>query len=243
MRVEALAENDVVPLPLEPEENAGPLNEEALKGRIDKLRGQARSLGAVNPEVLQDYEELQARHEFLTSQMRDLRQTEGTLRQAIGELDAVTQERFQAAFQVVDREFRNYFASLFGGGSAKLMLSRSDEANAIEIYAQPPGKRVNNLSLLSGGERALTAMALLFALLETNPVPFCVLDEADAALDEANIIRFSQALCQLSRRTQFIVITHNRGTVEAADIIYGISMGEDNVSRVLSMRLNGRRGN
>jgi chromosome segregation protein len=141
----------------------------------------------------------------------------------------------------VGAEFRRYFTRLFGGGSAKLVLTQPGdvERTGVEIVAQPPGRRLQALALLSGGERALTAVALLFAVLSVRPLPFCVLDEVDAALDEANVGRFCDALRELSGRSQFIVITHNRGTMEASDCLYGIGMPAESVSQVVSLRLAG----
>jgi len=178
------------------------------------------------------------------------------LRELIGELDSAMQARFETTFRAVAAEFERSFIRLFGGGQAQLLLIRSNGSNngdsngdsngefhagvddlGVEILARPPGKRQQTLSLLSGGERTLTAAALLFAILKVNPSPFCVLDEVDAALDEANVGRFREALADLSQQTQFLLVTHNRGTIEAADTIYGVSMGEDGASRVLSLRL------
>jgi chromosome segregation protein len=159
------------------------------------------------------------------------------------------QMRFEATFRAVAAEFERSFTRLFGGGHAQLLLTRANgdngngeshesvEGMGVEILARPPGKRQQTLSLLSGGERTLTASALLFAILKVNPSPFCVLDEVDAALDEANVGRFREALADLSEQTQFLLVTHNRGTIEAADTIYGVSMGEDGASRVLSLRI------
>ncbi|MCH7699814.1 MAG: AAA family ATPase, partial [Chloroflexi bacterium] len=141
----------------------------------------------------------------------------------------------------VNTAFQRYFQTFFGGGQAELLLTRADEEDAlagVDIMAQPPRKRVKTLNMLSGGERSLTAMALLFALLDTNPSPICVLDEVDAALDETNVGRFNDALQELSERTQFIIITHNRRTLEMADTIYGVSMGEDSTSTLLSLRIS-----
>ena len=148
--------------------------------------------------------------------------------------------RFETTFKQVDEAFGKYFTSFFGGGSAKLLLSDPEDIaqSGVDIEATPPGKRISSLQLLSGGERALTAVALLFALLTVNPAPFCVLDEVDAALDEANVGRFVEALENLSEKTQFIVVTHNRRTIEVGDAIYGVSMGKDGVSQVLSLRLS-----
>ena len=150
---------------------------------------------------------------------------------------------FQATFEEVAARFRENFAELFGGGSAQIVLTDPDDVSTtgVEIIARPPGKRQQTLALLSGGERSLTAVALIFSLLEVSPPPFCILDEVDAMLDEANIKRFRRALEALIDRTQFIIITHNRGTIQAADTIYGVSMGDDSVSQVVSLRLEGER--
>ncbi|MGH2625383.1 MAG: AAA family ATPase, partial [Anaerolineales bacterium] len=209
------------------------------RSRIEDVRRQIRRLGPINEEAPEDFEESKERHEFLTTQLRDLADAEVQLREAIAELNEEIRTRFTTTFDAVNKSFSEYFTAFFGGGSASLSLT--DPANlaeaGIEIEAQPPGKRVRTLTLLSGGERSLTAVALLFALLTANPAPFCVLDEVDAALDEANVSRFTTALQKLAEKTQFIVVTHNRRTVEVADAIYGVSMGRDGVSKVLSLRL------
>lgn len=215
------------------------IDAEATRARIEELRRQIRRLGAINEEAPEDFEELKQRHEFLTTQLADLTEAADQLRTAIAQLNEEIRTRFTATFETVNRAFGSYFEAFFGGGQASLSLTDPDNlAEAgIEIEAQPPGKRIKSLSLLSGGERSLTAVALLFALLSANPAPFCVLDEVDAALDEANVGRFTAALRSLSEKTQFIVVTHNRRTIEVADAIYGVSMGRDGVSRVLSLRL------
>ncbi|MBI2305205.1 MAG: chromosome segregation protein SMC [Chloroflexi bacterium] len=214
---------------------------EALKATVDRLKARLRALGPVNLEALSDYEETHSRYQFLTSQVRDLREASKSLQGAIAELEGIIHHNFQTTFETVSHQFKSYFTHFFGGGTAKLVRIPPSNGNemGVELVAQPPGKRLQNLSLLSGGERALTAVAFLFAILEANPSPFCVLDEVDASLDETNSIRFSQALAKLCQRTQFIVITHNRNTMQVANTIYGVSMGEDNVSRVLSLRLEG----
>jgi len=150
---------------------------------------------------------------------------------------------FRETFEAVAQAFEENFTRLFNGGSARLELTDPDDPaqTGVDILARPPGKRLQSLALLSGGERALTAVALIFAILKVRPTPFCVLDEVDAMLDEANVARFRDLLTELSERTQFIVITHNRGTVEAADTVYGVSMGPDGVSQVLSLRLDGTK--
>jgi len=209
-----------------------------LKERIAELRGQLRSLGPVNAQAQVDYGENKERHDFLRGQMEDLREAETSLRAAISELEGLIKKRFQSTFKQVNKEFQSNFATFFGGGSAELVLTRAQDGGAgIEIVAQPPGKRLGSLAMMSGGERALTAAALLFALLQTHPSPICVLDEVDAMLDEANVSRFVDALRGLAQRTQFIIITHNRRTIEVADAIYGVAMGRDSTSNVLSLRL------
>jgi chromosome segregation protein len=212
---------------------------EATQRRIEEVRRQIRRLGPVNAAALEDYRESKERYDFLTSQLADLEEAEAQLRVAIAELGEEIRSRFEGAFTRVNAAFGDYFAAFFGGGSARLILvdPESPGDSGIEIEASPPGKRIKSLAMLSGGERSLTAVALLFALLTVNPAPFCVLDEVDAALDEANVGRFTASLKQLAERTQFIVITHNRRSVEVADAIYGVSMAGDGVSKVLSLRL------
>lgn len=218
---------------------AAALDLDATRRRIEEIRRQVRRLGPINEEAPEDYKESKQRHEFLTAQMRDLAEAEGQLRAAIAELNGEIRSRFSATFAKVDTAFGEYFAAFFGGGEAKLSLTGDGDVveAGIEIEAQPPGKRLRSLSLLSGGERSLTAVALLFALLTVNPAPFVVLDEVDAALDEANVGRFITSLGALSERTQFLIVTHNRKTVEVADAIYGVSMAKGGVSKVLSLRL------
>jgi len=178
--------------------------------------------------------------ETLEAQATDLRMAITRTRVLIGELDAMIADRFRTTFRALESAFAARFEQLFGGGFAKLSLTDPSDlgATGIDIVARPPGKKAQALAMLSGGERALTAVALLFAMLEVRPVPFCVLDEVDAALDEANIGRFADALRSLAHETQFIVITHNRGTIEAADALYGVTVGDDSVSRVISLRLD-----
>jgi len=224
---------------LPPIRGGSTINPVEVRDRIADLRAQIRGLGPVNEEAATEYEESRERFDFLTGQLGDLAQAEEQLNEAIGELETVIRERFRTTFKTVNREFERYFSAFFRGGTARLELGEADEYGlpGVEIVAQPPGKKLGSLALLSGGERSLTAVALLFALLQANPSPICVLDEVDAALDEANVGRFVEELRALSQRTQFIIITHNRRTIETADTIYGVSMGADNVSRVLSLRL------
>lgn len=212
---------------------------EGLEKEIRRLRNQLKYIGAVNPNAPQEYDELKARHAFLTEQAADAQHAIEKLNQAIAELDQIMREKFQATFKAVNVEFTKFFTILFDGGTARLELTNPDDITqtGIDVIARPPGKRSAHLAMLSGGERALTATALLFAILKVSPTPFCVLDEVDAALDEANVARFRDALRTLTAGTQFIVITHNRTTMESADAVYGITMGEDGVSQAISLRL------
>jgi chromosome segregation protein len=189
---------------------------------------------------VEEHEAVRQRLDTLDSQQRDLRSAIEKTRQLIGELNTMIADQFRTTFAALETAFDSRFQQLFGGGFARLSLTDPDDlaATGVEIVARPPGKKAQALGMLSGGERALTAVALLFAMLEVRPVPFCVLDEVDAALDEANVGRFSDALRSLADRTQFIVITHNRGTIEAADALYGVTVGDDSVSRVISLRLD-----
>jgi chromosome segregation protein len=216
------------------------LDVNALEQRISDLRRQIKAAGSVNPDAPAEYEETLARYTFLSTQAEDLREASKSLRAIIAELDEVMQREFDQTFKTVAQEFRRYFTLLFGGGTARLSLVDAEDPReaGVEIVARPPGKREQGLALLSGGERALTAVALLFAILTVNPTPFCMLDEVDATLDEPNARRFREALQGLVERTQFIIITHNRVTMEAANTLYGVSMGEDSVSRVLSLKMD-----
>ena len=208
--------------------------------RLGQLRRRFHELGATNPYAVEEYAELRQRLETLEAQGTDLRTAIARTRELIDELESMITDQFQTTFQALETAFAARFEQLFGGGFARLSLTDPTDlgSTGVEIVARPPGKKAQALAMLSGGERALTAVALLFAMLEVRPVPFCVLDEVDAALDEANIGRFAEALRSLADGTQFIVITHNRGTIEAADALYGVTVGDDSVSRVISLRLD-----
>jgi chromosome segregation protein len=212
-------------------------------GRLAYLRRRYHELGAANPFAVDEYAALRVRLEALEAQHTDLRTAIGQTRDLIDELNALIADQFQTTFRALETAFDAQFQQLFGGGFARLSLTDPTDLSAtgVEIVARPPGKKAQALAMLSGGERALTAVALLFAMLEVRPVPFCVLDEVDAALDEANVGRFSEALRGLAHQTQFIVITHNRGTIEIADALYGVTVGDDSVSRVISLRLEEAR--
>ncbi|HEU4752634.1 MAG TPA: hypothetical protein VFU47_05950, partial [Armatimonadota bacterium] len=210
------------------------------EAEINRLRRQIRSLGAVNPDAVEQYAETQERYDFLTSQRADLESAREQLEGAIAEIDQASKETFLAAFKQIAAAFDEMFKKLFGGGATELRLTDPSDVleTGIDIIVQPPGKKQQNLLLLSGGERALTAAAMLFALLKVKPSPFCVMDEVDAPLDESNVGRFASTLREFSEKTQFIVVTHNRNTVQAADVIYGVTMGRDSASQVLSLRLD-----
>jgi chromosome segregation protein len=227
----ALADRWAVDPPTEPAPSSG---------RLAQLRRRYHELGAANPYAVEEYAELKARLESLETQGDDLRSAISKTRELIAELDTMIATQFRTTFAALETAFERRFEQLFDGGFAKLSLTDPTDlgSTGVEIVARPPGKKPQALAMLSGGERALTAVALLFAMLEVRPVPFCVLDEVDAALDEANIGRFAEALRSLSDRTQFIVITHNRGTIESADALYGVTVGDDSVSRVISLRLD-----
>jgi chromosome segregation protein len=214
-----------------------------LNTEIKDLKARLRRLGAVNPGAPQEYQEVLQRYTFLQAQVADLQQSSTSLQQVIKELDDVMEKEFLSIFHAAAEQFTHYFEHLFGGGQAKLSLTdpENPSTTGVEIFARPPGKRPQSLALLSGGERALTATALLFALLKVKPMPFCMLDEVDAALDEANVGRFRDMLKELASKTQFIVISHNRNTIEAANTIYGITMTEEGVSKAISLQLKGNQ--
>ena len=219
---------------------APPTEEPPSPGRLTTLRRRYHELGAANPYAVEEYAEVRERLERLETQATDLRTAIVRTRTLIDELNTMIADQFRRTFAALETAFEARFRQLFGGGEARLSLTDPTDlaATGVEIVARPPGKKAQALAMLSGGERALTAVALLFAMLEVRPVPFCVLDEVDAALDEANIGRFADALRGLAHQTQFIVITHNRGTIEAADALYGVTVGDDSVSRVISLRLD-----
>ncbi|MBI0578463.1 chromosome segregation protein SMC [Neobacillus cucumis] len=212
--------------------------EEARK-RVKLIKLAIEELGNVNLGAIEEYERVSERYEFLNEQKNDLQEAKETLFQVIEEMDLEMKKRFEQTFEGIRNHFEPVFRALFGGGRADLRLTEPEDLlnTGVEIVAQPPGKKLQNLGLLSGGERALTAIALLFSILKVRPVPFCILDEVEAALDEANVHRFSQYLKRYSLETQFIVITHRKGTMEEADVLYGVTMQESGVSKLVSVRL------
>jgi len=232
------------PLPWDAVVEQLPVRESVPEGFAEEVRETRTRLSRltnVNPEALREYEEAAERHTFLTNQSVDLEGAIADMRRVIKELDALMESALQRTFAAVSEQFVHFFQRLFNGGTAQLILTTPEDITntGIEIIARPPGKRPQSLALLSGGERTLAACALIFAILRVSPTPFCVLDEVDAALDEANVDRFRLTVESLSDNTQFIIVTHNRRTLEGASAIYGITMGNDGVSRVISLRLDG----
>jgi chromosome segregation protein len=215
------------------------LQDPPSRARLGALRRRFNEVGASNPFAAEELAEVRGRLESLEAQREDLERAIRDTRELMERLDSLMGEQFRETFRALEGAFERRFHQLFGGGEAQLSLTDPGDLSVtgVEITARPPGKRRQPLAMLSGGERALTAVALLLAMLEVRPVPFCVLDEVDAALDEANIGRFSAALRTLAEEIQFVVITHNRGTIEAADALYGVTVGDDAVSRVISLRL------
>jgi len=225
---------------LQLEDNWQAIDKEGLKNDVEAMRSQLDSMGAVNLVAIEENKELQDRFVFLTTQRDDLLKAKDSLLEAINKINKTTKELFLETFKSIQVEFRNFFKMLFGGGDGELMLL--DDGNVlecgIEIVAKPPGKRLQNVSLLSGGERALTAVALIFAIFKVKPSPFCVLDEIDAPLDESNVDRFSRSLDMFTNTSQFIVITHNKKTIDKADVMYGITMQQSGVSKVVSVKFS-----
>jgi chromosome segregation protein len=215
------------------------IDAKVAKSKVKLIKLAIDELGTVNIGAIEEYSRVSERFNFLTEQKVDLQQAKETLYRVIGEMDEEMSTRFHATFLQIKSHFQGVFQRLFGGGKADLILSDPENilTTGVEIVAQPPGKNLQHLALLSGGERALTAIALLFAILKVRPVPFCVLDEVEAALDEANVSRFAHFLKDFSKETQFIVVTHRKGTMEEADVLYGVTMQESGVSKLVSVRL------
>jgi chromosome segregation protein len=216
----------------------------ATKTEIDALRQRLNSMGAVNLVAIEEYAELKQRHDFLQNQVGDLTTAKAELVKAIDEINQTSQQQFQVTFEQIKKNFEYTFQTLFGGGRAHLELVMAEDIleSGIEIVAQPPGTKLKGITLLSGGQKTLTAVALLFALYMVKPSPFCLLDELDAPLDESNIGRFTDLLKKFVHESQFIIITHNKRTVSAAQAIYGVTMEERGVSKTVSMKFNAERG-
>jgi chromosome segregation protein len=216
------------------------LDIEALKAEIQVLSKRCDSFGGVNLLAIEEFEELKGRFQFLTKQQADLLEAKTSLEQTIRKINKTTRELFIDTFTKVNEQFRQYFKVLFNGGEAQLVLMDPENAleSGIEIIARPPGKKLQTISLLSGGEKTMTAIALIFAVFKVNPSPFCVLDEIDAALDEANVDRFSLVLQEFAKISQFIVITHNKKTMKHANVMYGVTMQQRGISKVVSVKFS-----
>ena len=216
-----------------------PDNVQLTQKKVKDLRNEIRELGSVNVDSIEEYKNLKDRYDFMCEQRVDLESTMAKLRKIISDMTSIMKEQFKEKFELINKNFAEVFKELFGGGNASLTLEDKDNILecGIEITVQPPGKKLQNMMLLSGGEKAFTAIALLFAILKINPAPFCVLDEIEAALDDVNVYRYAEYLKKFSKNTQFLVITHRKGTMEAADTVYGITMEENGISKLLSMKL------
>ena len=216
-----------------------PENVQLTREKVKDLRNEIKELGSVNVDSIEEYKNLKDRYDFMCEQRVDLESTMAKLRKIISDMTSIMKEQFKEKFEMINKNFAEVFKELFGGGTASLRLEDKDNILecGIEITVQPPGKKLQNMMLLSGGEKAFTAIALLFAILKINPAPFCVLDEIEAALDDVNVYRYAEYLKKFSKNTQFLVITHRKGTMEAADTVYGITMEENGISKLLSMKL------
>ena len=216
-----------------------PENVALTKRKVNELRTEIKEIGSVNVDSIEEYKNLKDRYDFMNEQRLDLESTMAKLRKIVTDMTTIMKDQFKEKFKEINNNFGEVFAELFGGGKAEVRLE--DEQNilecGIEITVQPPGKKLQNMMLLSGGEKALTAIALLFAILKINPAPFCVLDEIEAALDDVNVYRYADYLKKFTSKTQFLVITHRKGTMEAADSVYGVTMEENGISKLLSMKL------
>ena len=216
-----------------------PENVALTQRRVNQLRTDIKELGSVNINSIDEYKNLKDRYDFMCEQRLDLEDTMSKLRKVIQDMMEIMKQQFKEKFTIINQNFGEVLKELFGGGTGEVTLT--DENNILEcgidITVQPPGKKLQSMTLLSGGEKALTAIALLFAILKINPAPFCVLDEIEAALDDVNVYRYAEYLKKFSKETQFLMITHRKGTMEAADTVYGVTMEEKGISKLLSIKL------
>ncbi|MGE5853890.1 MAG: AAA family ATPase, partial [Deltaproteobacteria bacterium] len=219
---------------------AGDGSQTELIPEIDELRGRLERMGEVNLAAIGEYEELSQRFGFMSQQKADLEKSIADLQQTIVKLNRICRLRFRESFEAINEKFELIFPRLFRGGKAKLVLTDDNDLldTGVDIIVQPPGKKLQSITLLSGGEKALTAVSLLFAIFLTKPSPFCFLDEVDAPLDDANIDRFIEIIKEMSAHSQFVLVTHNKKSMQAAEVLYGITMGEPGVSKVVSVKMN-----
>ena len=245
LSVQHLADNirekydvDLEQVSLEFPENS-PTRDDLLSD-IEELRGRLERMGEVNLAAIGEYEELSTRFQFMSQQKEDLEKSIADLHQTIVKLNRVCRLRFKESFEAINEKFESIFPRLFSGGKAKLVLTDENDylETGVDIVVQPPGKKLQSITLLSGGEKALTAVSLLFAIFLTKPSPFCFLDEVDAPLDDANIDRFNEMIKEMSQFSQFVLVTHNKKTMQAAEVLYGITMGEPGVSKLVSVRMS-----
>jgi chromosome segregation protein len=218
--------------------DSGPSKVE-LTSEIDDLRGRLERMGEVNLAAIGEYEELTTRFHFMSQQKQDMEKSMADLQQTIVKLNRICRLRFKESFEAINEKFEMIFPRLFRGGKARLVLTDENDylETGVDIVVQPPGKKLQSITLLSGGEKALTAVSLLFAIFLTKPSPFCFLDEVDAPLDDANIDRFNDIIKEMSESSQFIMVTHNKKSMQAAEMLYGITMAEPGVSKVVSVRM------
>jgi chromosome segregation protein len=211
-----------------------------VEAELKDVRSQVEKMGEINLTAIDEHAELAKRYDFLAGQKKDLLSTLEQLKDAITRIDATSRERFKQTFDVVNEKFQAVFPRLFGGGRASLVLTNEGPGaeQGVEIVAQPPGKKLQSVNLLSGGEKALTAVALIFGIFLIKPTPFCLLDEVDAPLDEGNVGRYNDMVKEMSRQSQFILITHNKRTMEVADTLYGVTMEEPGISKLVSVKLH-----
>jgi len=216
------------------------IDKQASEEHLAELNRKIEQMGPVNILAIEEYHALQKRFDFLTAQEADLQESVESLMTAIRKINHTSRERFEEAFDAINEKFKTAFTELFNGGYAELKLEEGEDIleAGVEIIVQPPGKKLQHLSLLSGGEKALTVVALIFAGFLVKPSPFCLLDEVDAPLDDANVLRYNQMLSKMSMNTQFIAITHNKNSMEFASSLYGITMQEPGVSKMVSVRFN-----
>ena len=221
------------------EEYQKPNNVATAQKQVNSLRNKIKDLGSINIDSIEEYKKTKERYDFMSEQRLDLENTASKLRKIIGDMTTTMQNQFKEKFELINKNFNEVFTELFNGGKAELILENEENILecGIDIKVQPPGKKLQNMMLLSGGEKAFTAIALLFAILKINPAPFCILDEIEAALDDVNVYRFAEYLKKFCKQTQFLVITHRKGTMEAGDSVYGVTMEENGISKLLSIKL------
>ncbi len=211
-----------------------------LEKEVSELKSKLSRIGEVNLSSIEEYEDLQERHQFLDQQYKDLIESKEQLRRVIDRINRICTRRFKETFELVNERFTKVFPVLFGGGEARLILVEDPENGemGIDIVSKPPGKKLQNVSLLSGGEKALTAVSLIFSIFLVKPSPFCLLDEVDAPLDDANVFRFNDLVKEMAKRSQIIIVTHNKHTMKVNNVLYGVTMEEKGVSKMVSVSLD-----